>query len=150
MKVRILSHIFCSELSSARKKQRLWNIWEQRWNLPSCFLAYVSAVNWSKIAITVIKITIFPIITTRFSSHTKKRTASIRETEWNDILTSQFQFMTHLRETSRSQTPRLFFLVFERVLLWIFSNARNSVRCLPKKERKNYGKKIQTTSLGFF
>ena len=150
MKVRILSHIFCSELSSARKKQRLWNIWEQRWNLPSCFLAYVSAVNWSKIAITVIKITIFPIITTRFSSHTKKRTASIRETERNDILTSQFQFMTHLRETSRSQTPRLFFLVFERVLLWFFTMQGILLVACPKKKGTNYGKKIQTTSLGFF
>ena len=31
----------------------------------------------------------------------------------------------------------------------IFYNARNSVRCRPKKERKNYGKKIHTTTFGF-
>lgn len=150
MKVRILSHIFCSELSSARKKQRLWNIWEQQWNLPSCFLAYVSAVNWSKIAITVIKITIFPIVTTRFSSHTKKThgfNPRNRAKWYFDVTVSVYDALARDKSVPDSST---FLSSFRESLIVIFYNARNSVRCLPKKERKNYGKKIQTTSLGFF
>ena len=81
--------------------------------LPSCFTACVTSENANKTAKTMSKIAIFLIVTARFSSHDKKRTASIRETERSESLTSQSWFMTQrARYKSIKVGPRLL-LVFQ-------------------------------------
>ena len=96
----------------------------------------------------MIKITIFPIVTTRFSSHTKKRTASIRETERNDILTSQFQFMTQLAR-DKSVPDSSTFLSSFRLLLWFFTMQGILFVAGPKKKGKIMVKKFIQLLLAF-
>ena len=76
-----------------REKAELLETFEislkQSWNLPSCLVAGVTAVNWSTIANAAIKITILLIVVARFFSQKKTRTASIRDKERSDGLTSQ-------------------------------------------------------------